>query len=131
MAFRDSSVVITSVRVDRLRIPLIAVTQLSAWSLSANLHHRPLDHRTPTNTRSASRKPALISLSVLINLTTLITPLMPIKLINSVILRTRLTQINSNHLLGFRGMRTWLCVDATQTVILVGVLLSEARCRCC
>ncbi len=95
----------------------IAVAQISAWSLSTNFHHRPLERRVQNNTRSASRKPALISLSVLTNLSTLITPLMPIKLINSVILRTRLTQINSNHLLGSRGMRTWLCVDATQNVI--------------
>ena len=46
---------------------------------------------------------------------------MPTKLINSVILMQNIF----NHLLGFRGMRTWLCVDATKTVIFVGVLLSE------
>ena len=73
----------------------------------ATLHHRPLDHRTLPNTRPDSRTPALISLTVLINLRTLRTPIMPIKLINSVILASRISQNNSNHLLGFRGMRTW------------------------
>jgi hypothetical protein len=64
---------------------------------------------------------ALISPSILINLSSLKESIMPIKLITSVILSTRLMQNNSNHLLGFRGMRTWLCVDATQGVLLVGV----------
>jgi hypothetical protein len=42
---------------------------------------------------------------------------------NSVILASRITQNNSNHLLGFRGMRTWPCVDATQAVIFSWVLI--------
>jgi hypothetical protein len=76
----------------------------------ANLHHRVLDNRTPQNTRPASYKPALVSLSILKNLETLITPLIPTNFVSSVILRTRLTQQNSNHFLGFRcGMRPWLC----------------------
>ena len=44
------------------------------------------------------------------------------------ILTTQTSQKNSNHSLGFRGMRTWPCVDATQGVTLVGVWLSETRC---
>jgi hypothetical protein len=36
-----------------------------------------------------------------------------------VILRTRITQIKSNHSLGFCGLRTWLCADATQDVSLL------------
>jgi hypothetical protein len=87
----------------------------------SKLQLRPLDHRMPPNTRAASCKPALALLKVLINLRLLVTPKMPINLINSVILRTQSTQNNTNHLLGFRGMRTWPCVDATQIVIMVGV----------
>ena len=82
----------------------------------SKLQRRPLDHRLPPSTRAASCKPALVLLKVLINLRTLVTPKMPVNLINSVILRTQLTQNNTNHLLGFRGMRTWPCVDATQAV---------------
>jgi hypothetical protein len=38
-----------------------------------------------------------------------------------VILRTRISKNNSNHSLGFRGLRTWPWVDATQGVTLVWV----------
>jgi hypothetical protein len=48
----------------------------------SKLQHRPLDHRAPPNTRAASCKPALVLLKVLINLSTLVTPKMPINLIN-------------------------------------------------
>jgi hypothetical protein len=88
----------------------------------ANLNHRPLDQIMSPNTRAASRKPALLTLRFLLKLRSLVTPIIPIRLINSVILTTCYIQINSNHLLGFRGLLTLLCVDATQKVILLELL---------
>jgi hypothetical protein len=64
---------------------------------------------------------AVITLNILINLRSLIILIIPISLITSVMLRILISQSNSNHSLGVRGLRTWPCVDATQTVTLVGV----------
>ncbi len=82
----------------------------------AKLHCSPVTHRTWANTRAASRKPVRIMLKFLINLRTLFIPIIPLNWIFSVILTIRITQINSNHSLGFCGLRTWPCVDAMQRV---------------
>jgi hypothetical protein len=122
-------------RVMRVIIALFGLVGLEAgrfdWRIvvkRANLRCSPLAHRSWANTRAASRKPARIMLKFLINLRALISSIIPVNLISSVILITCYIQINSNHSLGFRGLRIWPCVDATQWVSLVGVWLSEAWC---
>ncbi len=57
---RDARVIITSYRIDGLKIAGIAVSQRLRNVLEqANSHHRPLDQRLSPNTRAAFRKPAL------------------------------------------------------------------------
>ena len=101
-----------------------AQVALHCIALHCSMQTRRCCRESPASPASSNRVIACV------NLKPLITPMFPVNLINSVILRTQLTQNNTNHLLGFRGMRTWPCVDATQNVILVGFWLSEARCRC-